>query len=113
MVEKSAEAASRCFEAMFLNDTMPMQIWQGVASVGVILLADYWPAVWAGTFAVAVLVLGGPFFWDCWRRRKAKRAGKYKVTRENMSPPASEPHALPSHPSTRLTINTGRQPVEV
>ena len=50
-----------------------MQVWQGVASVGVILAADYIPLVWAVTLSVAFVVFAGPALYDCWKGYRSKR----------------------------------------
>jgi hypothetical protein len=42
-----------------------MQIWIGVASVAVILLADHWRIVWLVTALSTVLVVVAPFAFKC------------------------------------------------
>jgi hypothetical protein len=97
-----------------LSSVLRLQIWQGIVSVAVIRLADYWPVVWAVTGAASVVVLGGPAFWECYKRRKGKHgagAGR-KVTARWESLPAAPVDDAPMLPSMRLHVNTGRQPVD-
>lgn len=52
-----------------------MQLWQGAASVAVILLAEFWHAVWAFAFVATALVVLGPTLWGCYTRRRGARRG--------------------------------------
>lgn len=70
-----------------------MQVWQGVASVGVILLADMWQVVWAVSLSAAFVIFAGPMLWGCIKRRRAKR----RDAREAQSPAAA--YTAAAHPS--------------
>lgn len=54
----------------------PMQIWQGIASMAAILLADYWPVVWAVTVIAAVCTFTGPPLWAYLRERRDRRSDR-------------------------------------
>lgn len=45
------------------------QIWQGVASCAVILLAEQWLLVWAIVGTASVIVFAGPTIWAKYQQR--------------------------------------------